>query len=196
MRSHLLRFFLGWLSVGALALVMEKERTAPLPWLYWLAYPAAVQQVGAPLPGIPIRRPQREELTTSTTTSRPLQDAMETIDNSFIREQFLQGIIQGLQQSASPTIQPEVLADFLSQATATTTTSTTEKSIIEKDAHENENDNDDDYDYIDFKNGSRIKYELDEGESHKLFAPTTKPSVVRPQPNPVYYFYRPYYHYY
>lgn len=178
----------------------ENIRTA-LPLLYLLTYPGAVPQIGAPLPGIPIRRPQDEipvrkpQGDTSASNGNmklPLSDeaASSQQTNNIVREQFLQGILQGLQQpgpgSISPTISPAVLADFLAQAT----TSSTRKPSVEKDA--NGSDNDEDYDYIDFKNGSRIKYDIDE-PVNKVLQPTSKPtSSARPaSPSTVLYYRRP-----
>ncbi|EDW02447.1 GH19885 [Drosophila grimshawi] len=94
-----------------------------------------------------------------------MDEVAGTDANDQIREQFIQGVLQGLQSMSGPgpTIQPAVLADFLQQAMASETTST---QPVQKLAHrpisdESSNDNDPDYDYIDFKNGSRIQYELD-----------------------------------
>ncbi|KAH8280450.1 hypothetical protein KR018_007492 [Drosophila ironensis] len=193
---------------GSLDADDEKSRTA-LPWLLLLAYPGAVPQIGAPLPGIPVRRPQdevpvrrpqNEAVVSGGNMKLPQSDeSSSTLQiNNAVREQFLQGVLQGLQPAGvggtGPTISPAALADFLAQAT----TSTTPKSVVEKDAG-----NDEDYDYIDFKNGSRIKYDLDE-PVNKILQPTTKrPSAFRPA-NPssglsyrlptTYVYYRPAYY--
>uniref|UniRef100_A0A6P4EKJ7 Uncharacterized protein LOC108043071 n=1 Tax=Drosophila rhopaloa TaxID=1041015 RepID=A0A6P4EKJ7_DRORH len=165
----------------------EQIRTA-LPWLYLLAYSAAQPQV-------PIRRPQDETFTGTNSAimkqpqSDELANSQQTSD--LVREQFLQGILQGLQQSgaeaSAPTISPALLADFIAQATTTT-----QKPAVEKDL--TGTDNDEDYDYIDFKNGSRIKYELDESEQpvNKILQATTSRSVTnRPQSLASAVYYRP-----
>lgn len=184
--------FLLWLlavtslrpGAGALNSDQEQMRTA-LPWLLLLAYPGALPQVGAPLPGIPVRRPLDETSPPASVSSSniklPLSDEATNSQptSDLVREQFLQGILQGLQQpggAGSPTISPAVLADFIAQATTTT-----RKPAVEKDA--NGSGNDEDYDYIDFKNGSRIKYELDGDEQpvNKILQQTTsRPVVARP----------------
>ncbi|XP_017835418.1 uncharacterized protein LOC108594790 [Drosophila busckii] len=154
--------------------MLQQQRTK-LPLLLLLAYPGALQQVGlgaAVLPGIPIRRPH-DELTTRTTRPSQVaadeptasgQNAAAADDaNSLIREQFIQGVLQGLQSMSSngaAAIQPAVLADFLQQANAFTTTRapritspTNKKAALLADP-------DPDYDYIDFKSGARIQYDL------------------------------------
>ncbi|KAH8411000.1 hypothetical protein KR222_006072, partial [Zaprionus bogoriensis] len=163
----------------------QQERTAGLPLLLLLGYPSLLQQqVGgsAILPGIPIRRPHDElspladELAKppKVQSDEPQMDAMDATDaNALIREQFIQGVLQGLQTMASaqggPTVQPAVLADFLAQVQNAARTTVAPPGItpppVEKDAQlVNNNEHDADYDYIDFKNGSRIKYELDSGQ--------------------------------
>ncbi|KAH8358096.1 hypothetical protein KR084_002682 [Drosophila pseudotakahashii] len=165
----------------------ERIRTA-LPWLYLLAFPGV-----GPLP--PIVRPQDEVFasTNSAIMKQPLSDEGVSSQQSsnLVREQFLQGILQGLQQpgasGAAPTISPALLADFIAQATTTT-----QKPHVEKDI--NAPDNDEDYDYIDFKNGSRIKYDLDNVEQpvNKILQQTTRrPTVSRPQSPPSVLYYRP-----
>lgn len=145
-------------------LVYIRERSdarTTLPLLLLLSYRP---QVGVPIP-IPIRRPLDEP----TITRQPPVQSDEPVDaNAQIREQFLQGILQGLQSTeGGVTVPPAVLADVLQQVqttktTTTTTTTRAPKTMLEEVAKEpNSNDNDPDYDYIDFKNGSRIKYELD-----------------------------------
>ncbi|XP_022232780.2 uncharacterized protein LOC111081135 [Drosophila obscura] len=213
---NLIEYLLGLLACSCLRtgqawasrLEAEQSRTAG-PLLYLLAYPAALQQLGGgALPGIPIRRPQDETpLSSPNTQASPLADEVPSTQNNLIREQFLQGILQGLQQSAGgaggPTVSPALLADFLSQASITST-STTRLPAIEKDANEAESD--ENIDYIDFKNGSRIKYELD-GEQkpvNKILQQTTRrPAMARPRPHPQrqpqpqpYLYYRPYTSYY
>lgn len=154
----------------------QQERTAGLPLLLLLGYPGAVQQLagGALLPGIPIRRPQDEVIgqadepahSAQVQSDEPAMDA-----NAAIREQFIQGILQGLQSMTAqggPTVQPAVLADFLAQVNAARTTvapAITPPPSVEKDAQlANNNEHDADYDYIDFQNGSRIKYDLDNND--------------------------------
>ncbi|XP_020806838.1 uncharacterized protein LOC110182987 [Drosophila serrata] len=181
----------------------EQMRTA-IPWLLLLSYPGGLPQAGAPLPGIPIRRPLDELPPSSATMKLPLLD--ETTNSQpasdLVREQFLQGILQGLRQPGSGATSPSaaMLADFIAQATTTT-----RKPAVEKDL--NAPGNDEDYDYIDFKNGSRIKYDLDGAEQpvNKVLQQTTsRPTVARPQSqtqsNVVYYrqpvryvYYRPVY---
>lgn len=152
-----------------------QERTAALPLLLLLAYPSAVQQVGgsALLPGIPIRRPQDELSSQADEPAPPMKvqsDEPSMDKNAVIREQFIQGVLQGLQSMAAqggPTVQPAVLADFLAQVNAARTTiapSITPPPTVEKDAQLVNNDHDADYDYIDFNNGSRIKYDLDSND--------------------------------
>lgn len=149
-----------------------QERTAALPLLLLLAYPSAVQQVGgsALLPGIPIRRPQDELSSQADEPAKPMKvqsDEPSMDANALIREQFIQGVLQGLQSMAAqggPTVQPAVLADFIAQVNAARTTVApriTPPPTVEKDAQLVSNDHDADYDYIDFNNGSRIKYDLD-----------------------------------
>lgn len=152
-----------------------QERTAALPLLLLLAYPSAVQQVGgtALLPGIPIRRPQDELSSQADEPALPIKiqsDEPSMDENAVIREQFIQGVLQGLQSMAAqggPTVQPAVLADFLAQVNAARTTIApriTPPPTVEKDAQLVNNDHDADYDYIDFNNGSRIKYDLDSND--------------------------------
>ncbi|KAL7735332.1 hypothetical protein ACLKA6_015720 [Drosophila palustris] len=146
-----------------------KERTA-LPLLFLLTLPQLGPQVGF-LPGIPIRRPQDELTTTTTTMNKPTQlsdELPQSGQNDLIREQFIQGVLQGLQSmggNGAATIQPAVLADFLEQLSAGVSTTVAPKitpPTVEKEAQAiDDNDNEADYDYIDFKNGSRIKYDLD-----------------------------------
>lgn len=159
----------------------EQIRTA-IPWLYILALSAAQPQ-------IPILRPQDETPanTNSAIMKKPQSDEIVNSDqsNNEVREQFLQGILLGLQQPGSPTISPAVLSDFIAQATTTT-----RKPAVQKDADGSEND--EDVDYIDFKNGSRIKYDLDDVEQpvNKILQRTTKRPAANPQQNPALY-YRP-----
>lgn len=130
---------------------MSDARTT-LPWLLLLSYRP---QVAVP---VPIRRPLDEP----TITRQPPVQSDEPVDaNAQIREQFLQGLLQGLQSTeGGVTVPPAVLADVLQKVQTTTTRAP--KTMLEEEAKEpNSNDNDPDYDYIDFKNGSRIKYELD-----------------------------------
>ncbi|XP_017072777.1 uncharacterized protein LOC108109015 [Drosophila eugracilis] len=180
----------------------EEDRIRTVfPWLYVLAYPGAVPQV-------PIRRPQDETSSSinSAIINQPQSDETSNVQQSsnLVREQFLQGVLQGLQHPGSgasaPTISPTLLADFIAQAQATTTT---RKPVVEKDI--NGPDNDEDYDYIDFKNGSRIKYDLDDIEQpvNKILQQTTRrPAPARTQspatvlyyrPPPRYVYYRPIY---
>ncbi|XP_017051534.1 uncharacterized protein LOC108095107 [Drosophila ficusphila] len=184
--------FVAVISFRASAVPPEQDqiRTA-LPWLYLLAYQGALSQV-------PIARPQDE-------ASMKLTQSDEMANSNLVREQFLQGILQGLQQpgtqSSAPTISPALLADIIAQATTTTKKPTVEKDI-------NGPDNDEDVDYIDFKNGSRIKYDLDEVEQpvNKILQRTTRRSMAsRPQSsnNVIYYrtpvryvYYRPPLYYY
>ncbi|KMY95333.1 uncharacterized protein LOC27208064 [Drosophila simulans] len=170
----------------------EQIRTA-IPWLYLLA-------LSASQPQIPILRPQDETpaITNSANMKEPQADEIVSSDqtNNEVREQFLQGILLGLQQPGSPTISPAVLSDFIAQATTTT-----RKPAVEKDADGAEND--EDVDYIDFKNGSRIKYDLDDVEQpvNKILQRTTKrPAANPPQSTGLYYrtptryvYYRPIY---
>ncbi|XP_016992932.2 uncharacterized protein [Drosophila takahashii] len=178
-------------SAGAPSADQEKIRTA-LPWLYLLAYPG----VG---PLAPIVRPQDEIFTTANSAIMKQPQSDEGVSSqqssNLVREQFLQGILQGLQQpgvpGAAPTISPALLADFIAQATTTT-----QKPPVEKDI--NAPDNDEDYDYIDFKNGSRIKYDLDDVEQpvNKILQQTTRrPAVNRPHSAPSVLYYRPPYRY-
>jgi len=183
-------FFLCLVALTKAAVVdfeQEKIRTA-LPWLYLLAYPGVISP-------IPIPRPQDETFTSinSATMMQPQSDEMANSEQSsnLVREQFIQGILQGLQQSGAqagtPTISPAMLADFIAQVTTTT-----QKPSVEKDV--NAPDNDEDYDYIDFKNGSRIKYDLDDVEQpvNKILQQTTRrPAVARPQSNANVVYYRP-----
>lgn len=155
-----------------------QERTAGLPLLLLLAYPSAVQQVGgggALVPGIPIRRPQDELSTQADEPAKPTKvqsDEPAEDANAVIREQFIQGILQGLQSMAvqgGPTVQPAVLADLIAQVNAAARTTvapriTPPPPTVEKDAQLVNNEHDADYDYIDFKNGSRIKYDLDNND--------------------------------
>ncbi|SPP73801.1 uncharacterized protein LOC117592494 [Drosophila guanche] len=183
----------------------EHSRTVG-PWLYLLAYPAALQQVGGgALPGIPIRRPQDETPLSSANIQAPtLSDEVPSGQNNVIREQFLQGILQGLQQSgggaSGATVSPALLADFLSQVPSLTNTSTTRQPAAEKDA--NKAGSDENYDYIDFQNGSRIKYDLDVEQKpvNKILQQTTRRQAVarpRPQAQPqTYLYYAPYTSYY
>ncbi|XP_026840844.1 uncharacterized protein LOC6593191 [Drosophila persimilis] len=206
---NLIEYLLGLLAWGCLRsgqawafrLEAEQSRTAG-PWLYLLAYPTALQQVGGvgALPGIPIRRPQDETPLSSSTRAPLLSEEEPSSQNILIREQFLQGILQGLQQSAGGasgnSISPALLADFLSQASITST-STTRSPSVEKYA--NEADSDENYDYIDFKNGSRIKFDLEveQKPANKIIQQTTtRPVAVdRAQPQQ-YLYYRPYTSYY
>ncbi|XP_016946773.1 uncharacterized protein LOC108022399 [Drosophila biarmipes] len=182
--------FLGFVALtGATGVDFEQEkiRTA-LPWLYLLAYPGVISQV-------PILRPQDEILasTSSDIMKQPQSDEMGNPEQSsnLVREQFIQGILQGLQQpgaqAGTPTISPAVLADFIAQVTTTT-----QKPAVEKDV--NGPDNDEDYDYIDFKNGSRIKYELDDVDQpvNKILHQTTRrPAVTRTESPSSVLYYRP-----
>lgn len=146
----------------------SKQRTA-LPLLFLLSYPQ-LNPGGVILPGIPIRRPQDELLVTQKPMSQLSDELPQNLQNddanSMIREQFIQGILQGLQSMSSnggATLNPAVLADFLEQVNAVATTvapKITPPPTVEKDAQVID-DNEADYDYIDFKNGSRIKYDLD-----------------------------------
>ncbi|XP_017024964.1 uncharacterized protein [Drosophila kikkawai] len=181
------------LRSGAAALDSKQEqmRTA-IPWLLLLSYPGGLPQVGAPLPGIPVRRPLDETSQSSSNMKLPLSD--ETTNSQpasdLVREQFLQGILQGLQQPGGGASSPSaaMLADFIAQATTTT-----RKPAVEKDLKAPGND--EDYDYIDFKNGSRIKYDLDGAEqpvNKVLQQTTTRPPVARPQsPSSVVYYRQP-----
>ncbi|XP_039484026.1 LOW QUALITY PROTEIN: uncharacterized protein LOC120446882 [Drosophila santomea] len=167
----------------------EQIRTA-LPWLYLLALTAG-------RPQIPILRPQDESLaiTNSAIMKQPQSDEILNSEqtNNEVREQFLQGILLGLQQPGSATISPAVLSDFIAQATTTTT----RKPEVEKDA--DGGDTDEDVDYIDFKNGSRIKYDLDDAEQtvNKILQRTTsRPAANPPQSTALYYRTPPRYVYY
>ncbi|XP_052842457.1 uncharacterized protein LOC128256242 [Drosophila gunungcola] len=172
-------------SAGPVSSEQEQIRTA-LPWLLLLGYPGALAQV-------PVRRPQGETITgtNSAIIRQPQSDEMVNSQQSsnLVREQFLQGILQGLQQSGdeagAPTISPALLADFFAQATTTTRMPAVEKDL---------NGNDEDYDYIDFKNGSRIKYDLDEFEQsvNKILQQTTsRPATARPQSSASVLYYTP-----
>ncbi|KRJ99819.1 uncharacterized protein LOC26535132 [Drosophila yakuba] len=156
----------------------EQIRTA-LPWLYLLALTAG-------RPQIPILRPQDETLPITNTAimKQPQSDEILNSEqtNNEVREQFLQGILLGLQQPGSATVSPAVLSDFLAQATTTTT-----------------RNEDEDVDYIDFKNGSRIKYDLDDAEqpANKILQRTTsRPAPSPPQNTALYYRTPPRYVYY
>ncbi|KAH8373110.1 hypothetical protein KR009_011899 [Drosophila setifemur] len=172
----------------------ENHSRTVLPLTYLLAFPGAVPAIGAPLPGIPIRRPQDEypirrpaaEISASNADRvRPQSDEASSSQqtNNLVREQFLNGILQGLQN-------PGVVAsDSITSPVVIANTTTMRKAAAEPigDA------TDDDYDYIDFKNGSRIKYDLDEDQQpvNKILQPTTKgPAVSRPPPTTAQY-YRP-----
>ncbi|KAM8711309.1 hypothetical protein ACLKA7_000449 [Drosophila subpalustris] len=154
-------------SVHSLPLnAAEAQGRTALPLLFLLTLPQLGPQVGL-LPGIPIRRPQ-DELTTTTTTTQLSDELPQSGQNDLIREQFIQGVLQGLQSmggNGAATIRPAVLADFLEQLSAGVSTTVAPKvtpPTVEKEAQAIEdNDNEADYDYIDFKNGSRIKYDLD-----------------------------------
>ncbi|XP_032589937.1 uncharacterized protein LOC116804948 [Drosophila grimshawi] len=160
------------LEVNALRVNLEKEsqQRTTLPLLLLLSNPLALPLVttGGLRPGVPLRRPQggsTQDLGQVSSDVKQMDEVAGTDANDQIREQFIQGVLQGLQSMSGPgpTIQPAVLADFLQQAMASETTST---QPVQKLAHrpisdESSNDNDPDYDYIDFKNGSRIQYELD-----------------------------------
>lgn len=186
-----------WTAVYAQSGEVETERIQPrttLPLLLLLGYPLALPQLDVAgsvgvggdgiLPGIPIRRPQDEPTITrmppQVAADAPPQNAQNDASpdaNAQIREQFIQGVLQGLQSMSAnggpgPTIQPAVLADLLQQVMAAQTTKPpppTPPAAVEKEAQlpshdDSSNDNDPDYDYIDFKNGSRIKYELDNNQ--------------------------------
>ncbi|EDV55359.2 uncharacterized protein LOC6547642 [Drosophila erecta] len=149
----------------------EQTRTV-LPWLYLLG-------LSAGQPQIPLLRPQDETpaIANSAIITQPQSDEIPNSEqsNNEVREQFLQGILLGLQQPGSATLSPAVLSDFIAQASTTT-----RKPAVEKDA--DGVDTDEDVDYIDFKNGSRIKYDLDDVEqpANKILQRTTN----RPAPNP------------
>jgi len=176
---HLFLFLLALACVHSMprnvAKSENKERTA-LPLLFLLSYPQA-NLGGGILPGVPIRRPhdelpitQKPTEISSMSSNAQLSDelpqsAQSDEANNLIREQFLQGILQGLQMmtnSGAPAINSAVLSDFLVQLNAVTTTEAPKITppTVEKEAQMIQG-NDADYDYIDFKNGSRIKYDLD-----------------------------------